>query len=403
MLKQIRTELAKKTIKGLGKAFNENALRIKNDLERSPNVDTFFKKEQPRRRLIKINDLRQKYDVEALESFINIDNDMERLKYICTISEKTRLQTGVHFSADNTSDCAESLKKAVEILKDYLIFYKKLGMSLPDEISICDFKYDGDINIFPAYMQHTFNPSTQKLRTTIYFDKNIFKKEFKGNHKTEEERVINIFQHELVHSRHAKGNYKKYEELLEKGFDVILTEKEQETMGQFKSLCDKYTPEFHKPSWKLNKDTFKTNLPHNPRDKGNILGLYNINNIPYVIHDLIATIEKQNAYPPNERTLSENLLKDFNLEILNKMKLIQKKYETINNILYNEKLRAYAFCNPIETVAVFGESEFEGKILSADCRKLLKELGSPEAMHMSYLPDNHPVIVGIRQQEIKSK
>ena len=405
MIKKITSKIATKIENNAEKIVQKGMREVKNDLVRSPIVERLESRESGVKMIdidrgLFIDELRNKLDVEGLEKYIDMDNRWERIKYMSAIGEKARKATGVDFTCENTKECTETLKQASEILTGQLILYKKLKMTLPDTIHIADLGYDGVKKTIVAKLGDFSNGLDDSKPSTIMFlDKNMFKEEYKGEFKSAADFVLYNFNHELTHSRHIKENTEIYRQLKSKGLNAILTKNEENTMYELKYKFYKHYRELNKNGFFNNAASLETNLAHDDDNPYHRLGTYNMGSIGNQIKMLEIWINYDRKNPEDARTLSIELLKDFSPEFLKKLEPIHKKFESITDTICEENLRSYAFCNPLETVAVAAEKEFRGEALSDDMRKLLKKFGYPETKHMSYLPYNHPVMVKMRETQ----
>lgn len=394
MIERITSKFSKTNELKTGKVVKTVMQDVKNDLVRSPVVERLeVSSADTTRQAIKaermrfIEDLCEKLDVEALEKHVNMDNTRELFQYKLTIKNKIKKDTGVKLWCEDK--CVGVLKQASKILTEQLILYKKLGMSLPDEIQIKDLGYDGGGETSCAHMVPDLFDEKNPL-TTIILDKNIFKEEFKREHKTVLDNVLEIFNHEQTHSRHAKENTRAFIKLLRNGLNVILTKDEQITMFELEYRYDKHYKELNKNGHFDNAFSLGTNLPHDNNNTLHQRGDYNMNLIGGHIKMLCRCLNYDSKKPEAERVLSKKLHEAFSSEFLEKLEPIQKKFESIIDTICEEDLMAYAFCNPLETVAVAADKEYAGEALSDDMRNLLKEFGAPETKHMSYWPEDRP-------------
>lgn len=375
---------------------------VKLVLEKSPNKDILEPKVYERDwvRFGLIEKLRDNHDVHTLESLIDMDNDWERLKYICAVEGKTRKECGVEFSAENTKECVEALKKAPKLLQDFLILYKKLGMSMPDGIVVKDLGYDGVKKETVGRMIPSLDYIEQCVKdTTIVLDKNIFDEKFKGEFKTPEEHVLYVFHHELQHSRHAKEKFHSYLDFEYNGLDTILPTEDYMAWKDFKQAFVKHYNELNQRKWAKDKNIFETNLSHDDKNVSHQFGMYNMWKLPRSIERLTKKLEREHKRFNKLEMQPTELLMDFNQELLKKIKLVQKRFEVVIDIIKNEHLRGYALCNPFETIAVAAEKEHSGEALSDEFRLVLKDFDAPETKHMSYLPYNHPVMQLLRNNQ----
>lgn len=396
MIERITSKLTKTIeLKG-GKVVKTVMQDVKNDLVRSPVVERLevssadtTKQAIKAERMRFIDDLYKKLDVDALEKQVNMDDSVENFYYKLAIQQKMTKDTGVNLLCDSAHECVGILKQASKILTEQLNLYKKLGMSLPDEIQIKDLGYDGGGETSCAHTVPDLFDEKNPI-TTIILDKNIFKEEFKREHKTVLDNVLEIFNHEQTHSRHAKENTRAFIKLLRNGLNVILTKDEQITMFELKYIYYKHYKELNKNGFFHDVNSLETHLAHDNNNTLHQAGTYNMTYIGNHIKMLDRYLNYDRKTPEAKRILSKELHEDFSPEFLKKLEPIQKKFETITYTICEEDLRAYAFCNPLETVAVAADKEYAGEALSDDMRNLLKEFGAPETKHMSYWPEDRP-------------
>lgn len=359
--------------------------------EKSTKPIPIFKNSRDRTKFIQ--KLSEKGDTDTLEPIIDMNNLNERFKYKLAVSEKMEKETGVGFGAINTKEGINALKQGHKILKDYLILYKKLGMTLPDEIIVRDLKFDGVKNTSAAKTEYEESISERfPLFTRIILDKNIFDEKYKGDFKTTEEFVLSVFHHELTHSRQMKENLKLFDLVQKEGLDFILNAEDKKVWLKFKDLCKKHYPLLNDLKWVHDINQFETNLFHDPDNFKHRVGVYNMWGLGLNINRLTNKLIKRHKFVTKNKIQPREYLQNFNKDFLKEIKKIQKKFEKVIGIIKTEGLRSYGFCNPNETVAVAAEKEYRGEALSDEFRKLVKFFGYPETKHMSYLPDEHPAM-----------
>lgn len=385
--KNIGPILINKTILNLSKVIENRAVTafgksfqtlkhgfVKPDLERIPIQDCLIKNEN------NLSKSPEDIDISRLEALIN-KNDHDEWKYfIAKVKQNMKEQTGIEFAhgAQLKKECQIAMVEAAKILKGPLVSAKKLGLTLPDKISVYDLGYNGNKNEAVARMIPQCNFDWSGVSSVeIRLDKNIFSEKYKRDYETIEENVISALSHELDHTRYIKDNYETYNKFSEEGMDAFLNEEDNNTMAMFKNLYEKHYDELGNSSWKKPINVFNTNMSHNRKNPDHENGDYNMKHVAANLQKFIDLITASRNGSKITSDFSDSLMEDFCPELITELSKIQQQFKNIIDTINNENLRAYAFCNPIELSAVAAEKEIK-QPLSPEFLKLKKQMRAPE-------------------------
>ncbi len=335
--------------------------------------ETLIIKPRDAKRTSYIENLRRNLDYDTLEAHIDYEDKWERAKLSSTLSELSRKKTGTDFYSEDSKKEIGWMKQIYDRWKGTILVHKKLGATPPKKILIDKIEGSGS-GAFSKYFQeitlsNTLFENTEKLSDKAFNS------------------IDSVLFHEITHSRHFNENWESYRILDQKGFDAILPENSKKVMFEFKSMYKDNHKSFADLGWSYSEDIFETNLKSDQYKTKE----YHLTLIPKVIDDFIQFSSSENF--PND--LKTNAFK----EQLKKLDLAKYSYIKLIKFIKAQNLGNYAMCNPLETIAVAKQAEFDGVPLSKQFRNFLDKLGAPKTVHISYLPEDHPVIKKIEKRE----
>lgn len=304
-----------------------------------------------------ITQMHRDQDFEGLDSFVNQKNKEERAKLSSALAAVSRTKTGVSFYAGAGAKAVEQMKQVYRLLSDNLLVYRKLGAQMPS-------------SIYLEKMSANRLGHFSEWAKEIHLNSELFSAKSKLPQNNEQGQLGTFF-HEFTHSRHYTENTSKYYQVKELGFEILLPKKAQTTMSEFKEKYAKNYELLKSLGWHKNKTIFDTNLTYDQSKRYNML---------YITKDIQSFI-----YFISRKDMPRELKKEFPTKLIKKLQTTKKYYQRINDIIRAEGFSDYAFCNPLETVAIAGSKEFLGIPLSDKMRQLLKKLGAPKTIHMSYI------------------
>lgn len=359
-----------------------------------------------------LNSMCKEGDIDGIEKICDLNNEIDRNWLIKAVSKKWKDETGVEFRCSSADkEAVFVFRKAADAIGPYLKVYQhpEINMSIPDTITLIDNNYDGVKNLKNGFMRPDITGFGKIDSTHIFIDYRAFLDEFKGEFKTGIDSGIDVFHHELEHSRFAKENPNQYLMLENWGIDALFQNKkhnqnnEAKTLMDFKDLYNQHWEELRDGGLdSYTKYSLCTNLNRCPENL-NKYDHYNMEKIPFRLNEFIKTIIDVKKYPKfqNCYNVSDILLQQCTDSFIANLSKLEEKFNSIINLISLENFRNYAFCNPLELHAVSREKEYQGKPLSIEMRNLQDDFGFPKIKHMSYLPENHAMIQKLKKIRIK--
>lgn len=348
-------------------------------------------------------------NIDGIEKLCDLNNEIDRNWLIKALAKKWKNETGVEFRCSSADKEAVSVfRKAADTIGAYLKVYQhpEINMSMPDTITLMDNNYDGVKNLENGFMITDITDFGKIDSTHIFIDYRAFLDEFKGEFKTGIDSGMDIFHHELEHSRFAKENSSQFLMLQNWGIDALFQNKKHNQNNEAKTLME--FKDLYKVHWKELRDgglenykehSFCTNLKKCPENLDKSGLHYNMEKIPFRLNEFIKTIIDVKKYPEAQKSynVSNTLLKKCTGTFMANLSKLEEKFTSIIGFISREKFRDLVFCNPLELHAVSREEEYQGKPLSIEMRNLQDDFKFPKVKHMSYLPENHPVIQRIKK------